>query len=40
MAHTIQDQWTVNKKRRRGGDEDGNNEDMEEGATCRKFRII
>ena len=38
MVRAIQDQWnedcTVNKKRRRGVKEDGNNEDMEEGATC------
>ena len=40
MARTIIDQgnedWTVNKKRRRGVEE----EDMEEGAACRKFGII
>ena len=45
MAHTIQDHgnegWTVNRKRIRGVEEDGNNEDMEEGAAkCRKFGII
>ena len=43
MARTIQDQgnedWTVTKKRRRGVEENGN-EEMEEGATCRKFGII
>ena len=43
MARTIIDQgnedWTVNKKRRRGVEED-KNEDMEEGAACRKFGII
>ena len=43
MEHTIQDQgnkdWTVNKKRRRGV-EDDENEDMEVGVTCRKFGII
>ena len=44
MAHTIQGQgnedWTVTKKKRRGVEKDGNNEEMEEGAACRKFGII
>ena len=43
MEHTDQDQgdqdWTVNKKRRRGV-EDDMDEDVEVSATCRKFGII
>ena len=41
MAHIIQEQgnegWTVNKKRRRGEEEDGEHTETEE--TIRKFRI-
>ena len=44
MEHTIKDQGnedcTANKKRRRGVEENGNNVDMEEGTTCRKFGIF
>ena len=43
MEHTNKDQgeqdWTVNKKRRRGVEEDMD-QDVEVSATCRKFGII